>query len=157
MATATSTQWAEVYRETMPAYAASDVFAKTAVALASASDWQVVPVTGATPYLTVEPVGIARDDQQQGHSVTVYDGVGALIRVVAGATVFQGENVGVVLAGATNYAHPVSGTVGTVCFFGPVSGASGSNVQRVGVAVEEAIPGEQFLMRVSPKQLSGLS
>jgi hypothetical protein len=151
MATATSTQWGEVFRETLPAFAASDVFSKQPVTIASTGDWLVVPVASSS----VEPVGIARDDQAQGYSVTVYDGPGSIIRVIAGATVAQRQDIGV--SGATNYAHPVSGNVATQTFYGPVSGASGSGVYRVGVALEEANPGQYFALRVNPKQLSGLA
>lgn len=156
MAVASSTQWSELFRETFPGFAASDIFAKSAVGIASGGDWQVAPCFGASAGL-IEPLGIARDDQQQGFSVAVYDGPGNVIRVTAGATVSQQQSVGVTAAGATNYAHPVSGNVATQLFFGPVSGASGTAVYRVGVALERANPGQKFALRVSPGQLSGLS
>lgn len=155
MGVASSTQWSEVFRETVSLFAASDITAKSPVTYAAtvSGDWSVRPYPVGSAAL--EFVGVARDDQQQGNSVTVYDGPGSIIRVTAGATVSQGQAVG--LAGATNYTHPVSGLAATTVFFGPVAGASGFGYFRAGVSLEFAIPGEQFALRVSPAQLSGLS
>lgn len=154
MSAATSTQWSEVFRETSPRFAASDIVAKTLVTYAAtaAGDWAVVPVTAATQ----EVVGVARDDQAGGSAlpVTVYDGPGSILRVVAGATVYQGQTVG--FNGTATETHPVSGNVVTYPLVGPVSGASGSNVQRAGVSLEFANPNEQFAFYLSPRQLSGL-
>jgi hypothetical protein len=155
MSAATSTQWTELYRETVGFFAASDILNHSPVTYAATAsgDWSVRPYPVGSAAL--EFVGIARDDAAQGKAVTVYDGPGSIIRVVAGATVFQGQNVA--LAGATNYTHPISGNAATTVFYGPISGASGFGYNRIGVSLEFANPGELFALRVSPSQLSGLS
>jgi hypothetical protein len=154
MAVATSTQWGELFRQSFSGFAASDIVAKTLVKInsaAGAGDLQILPVATTSD----EPVGVARDDAAQSYAVTVLDGPGTLVNVVAGATVSQGQNVGI--NGTATEIHPVSGNVVTYPLVGPVSGASGSTVYRVGTAVQEANPNEVFLIRVNPKQLSGLS
>jgi hypothetical protein len=148
-----STQWAEILRESTPGFAASDIMGGNPVTIATGSDWlyQTIATT------SQEPVGIVRRgaDAAQGKAVTVFDGIGNVIRVIAGATVLQRQDVNI--SGATSFAHPVSGLTATQAFYGPVSGASGSVIHRVGIALEQANPGQQFALRVNPKQLSGLS
>lgn len=150
MAFATSTQWAEIFRQTVPGFAASDIVAKTLVQVASASDFLFVPVATTNQ----EPLGFSADDYQQGNAAVVHDGYGAIIQVLAGATTLQRQDVGI--NGTATEIHPISGNVVTYPEVGPVSGASGSVVFRVGVAVTSGIPGEQILVRIAPKQLSGL-
>jgi hypothetical protein len=150
-----SKQNQEVHRQIGPYFAASDIFAKSPLTIATGSDWAVQPAIAAGASALQEVIGIARDDQAQGQAVAVYDDVGSIIRVIAGATVLQRQNIGV--TGGTNYLHSVSSLTATTAFYGPVSSASGTGVYRIGVALESANPGQQFALRFSPSQLSGLS
>lgn len=154
MAVATSAQWGEVFRQTAPGFAASDIVAKTLVKLntsTGAGDQSFVPV-GSTNDI---PLGVSCDDYAQGRAAVVYDGPGSLIFVIAGASVVQGQTVG--MNGTATEVHPISGNTVTYPKCGPVSGASGSVVWAAGTAETEASPGEKFLLRVAPRQLSGLA
>ncbi|HEU4656315.1 MAG TPA: hypothetical protein VFR97_02265 [Capillimicrobium sp.] len=115
--------------------AATAIAARTVVALTTTQD-QVAPVATRN----VEPLGITGDaDVEAGRRVVTY-GDDNIVKAVAGASFGFGANIGVA---STNGA------------LGPVAGASGSVVWRVGTSREPAAPGEVFSLYVSKRQLSG--
>lgn len=135
----------------LPRNAASDIgpYAPVKVFGASAGFRTVVGIATANE----EPVGVTGEvGAGGGKPVTVYD-PGNDMKGYAGATILSGADVGVV--GATTVAGP-SGNYSQP-LLGPVRGASGGIVYRVGQANGPAIPGQIFSFYVNPRQLSGLA
>lgn len=127
----------ELHRNALPAVVASDCNPGLAVKLdAGDVDRQVVPLATSN----AEPIGISLATALQGKAVTILDGL-SVVKVTAGASLGAGTDVG------------VASTNGTL---GPVSGASGSTVYRVGKSTSAAAAGEKFSLYVKPKQVSGL-
>ena len=138
----------ELYRWTFPAIAASAIRAGDAVGFPVGSgglDRQVVPLAS----WNLEPFGVALATANYAAATPPFTaGVGIVdrgntIKVAAGASLGAGADVGV----AT-----VSGSL----IYGPVVGAAGTVVWRVGKAVSPAAAGEVFSLYVDPRQLSGM-
>lgn len=128
----------ELHRSAFPAVVASDCNPGSAVKFdAGDFDRQVVAIASQN----LEPVGITLATALQGGAVTVLDDE-SLVKVTAGASLGAGADVG------------VASTNGSL---GPVSGASGSVVYRVGKSTSAAAAGEVFSLYIRPRQLSGLA
>lgn len=140
-----------VVNESLPFNAASDIpgFAPVKLFGASAGVRTVVGIATTNE----EPIGITGESGAPGgRAITVYP-PGQIMRGIAGATITSGGDIGVVgattVAGASgNYSQPL---------LGPVSGASGGRVWRLGSSVQPVVPGQVFSFYVNPRQLSGLA
>lgn len=140
-----------VVNHTLPFNAASDIAGFAPVKHFGASNGVRTVVGIATT--NEEPIGITGErGAAGGNPVTVYD-AGNQMQGIAGATVTDAGDVGIV--GATTVAGP-SGNFSQP-LLGPVSGASGGRVWRIGTAQQLAVPGQIFTFFVSPRQLSGLA
>jgi len=138
-------------QHSLPFNAASDIAGYAPVKFFGASNGVRAVVGIATT--NEEPVGITGERGASGGApVTIY-GPGNVMQGVAGATVTDAGDVGIV--GATTVAGP-SGNFSQP-LLGPVSGASGGRVFRLGVSNQPAVPGQVFSFYVSPRQLSGLA
>lgn len=119
----------------LPYTAASDINPRTAVAVDTGINRGALPLAANTS----EPVGVVGPATAlRTEAVTVY-GEGAVVEVVAAASLGAGADVGVASGG-----------------FSPVVGASGVTKFRTGKSVEAAAAGERFSLYVKPKQLSNL-
>lgn len=126
----------ELHRFGYPAVAASDMNAGRVVNLTTGDvDRQVSPIATSN----IEPFGIALATALQGKAVTIMED-GDTIKVTAAASLGAGADVGIA---STNGA------------LGPVSGASGSTIWRVGRSVSAAAAGETFSLYIRPRTLSG--
>lgn len=88
-----------------------------------------------------EPFGITDAGATSLAPVTVH-GENSYTQAIAAASLGAGAAVGIASTGGR---------------LGPVVGASGSIVYRVGIAAEPAAAGEYFAVYVNPRQLSGLA
>lgn len=143
-----STQWTAIVRGRIPMFAAADIFAGDPVRPSPAADWAVVPAVSTAD----EIIGTARDHAASGMAVAVLD-YGNIVRVLAGATVTQAQQVGV--ATVTSAVHPISGLAATHALLGPIVGASGVAVYIAGRSVEQANPGQELGVRIAPRQITG--
>lgn len=136
----------ELYRWTFPAIAASAIGAGDPVRLSpSAAERQVVPLAT----WNLEPFGIALATANYAAATPPFSAavgvvdIGNTIKVTAGASLGVGADIGVATTAGAPWAGPVAGAAGTV-------------VWRVGKSVSAAAAGEVFGLYVSPRQLSGL-
>lgn len=140
-----------IVQHAVPLNAATDVPPHAPVKFFGASNGVRAVISIATT--SDEAIGISGEvGAAGGQPIAIYDR-GSTMKAVAGATITDGGDVGYV--GATTVAGP-SGNYSQP-LLGPVSGASGSKVFRVGQAVMAAVPGQVFSFYVSPRQLSGLA
>lgn len=126
----------DLIHSSFPAIAASNVSARTLVALTTSGQRAVVPLATNT----TRPLGIVNNAASRGDAVTVYD-PGNVVKVTAAASIGRGAEVG------------IASTNGS---FGPISGASGVSIFSAGQSTEAAAAGEKFALYVSPRQLSNL-
>lgn len=129
---------AEIHSNPLPGIAATVIADRVAVrVIAGATQRAVGPVASTNQ----EPFGVVDAGATSLAPVTVH-GDQSYVKAVAVASLGVGADVGHASANGA---------------LGPVAGASGSNVWRVGIAQEAAAAGEVFTVFVNPRQLSGLA
>lgn len=138
----------ELYRWTFPGIAASAIRAGDAVGFPVGSgglERQVVPLAS----WNLEPFAVALATANYAAATPPFSAgvplvdAGNTLKVTAGASLGAGADIG------------IATTAGSL-IMGPVVGAAGTVVWRVGKAVSAAAAGEVFSLYVSPRQLSGL-
>lgn len=128
----------DLHNNPLPGIAATVIEDRVAVRfIAGATQRAVGPVASSNQ----EPLGVVDAGATSLAPVTVH-GDQSYVKAVAVASLGAGAEVGHASANGA---------------LGPVAGASGSDIWRVGIAQEPAAAGEVFTVFVNPRQLSGLA